>query len=785
MAAWITAALVLAGTNALFGIEVVLKDGRVLKGKKAPVTGMNPFPAATPPDGPGDVPLIEVLDDELRRTFISIYQIAPDGRRPEQAGEAPEKIILKQRVRRAGPTVKTVGPILHAQPFDEFGRRTVTMLTAQGEVKIVQAITELTPTYTKVEGVTHVWDMRMATSSLPPDTLATLLKAHCKEDLEGIKRIARFYVQCERYEAALRVIEGYLAAHPNDAEAKAQLSTAASAIKQLGAKRLLGELSLRRASGQHRFVYRMLQQFPTDATPGEATQAVREMLRQYEANEKARQLVVEQIGALVKQVADASTRKRLEPIVREIATELNPNTLDRMAAFRELADDPSLQPADRLALAISGWLLGPKGANPRLSTALSLVDVRRLIVDYFAAPDQVGRDGLVADSRSQEAATPAMVAGLLAHMKPPVPIEPVEQEGMPHEFQVPGTDPTSPPIRCLVQLPPEYDPNRRWPAILTLHGPGFTPEQQIDWWAGERVKDGWRAGHASRYGYIVIAPDWTVPHQKQYQYSAREHAAVINSLRGACQRFSIDTDRVFLSGHSFGGDAAWDIGLAHPDLWAGVIPIAAKADKYIALYWENAALLPFYFVTGELDSSRIVANSRDWDRYLRKGYNTTVVEYLGRGHENFSDEILRIFDWMGRFRRDFAPQKFSVVSMRPWDNFFWWVELRKFPPLTMVAPEEWPPPRGTLPMRTRATVTKTNSLQIQTGAGQITLWLLPEVLDLSRRFTVTVNGGPVNTSAPSLAGDLAVMLEDARTRGDRQHPFWSKLEAPSGRGSRN
>ena len=48
-------------------------------------------------------------------------------------------------------------------------------------------------------------------------------------------------------------------------------------------------------------------------------------------------------------------------------------------------------------------------------------------------------------------------------------------------------------------------------------------------------------------------------------------------LRDAMRRFSIDSDRVFLSGHSIGGDAAWDIGLAHPDLWAGVIPIVVRS----------------------------------------------------------------------------------------------------------------------------------------------------------------------------------------------------------------
>ena len=174
-----------------------------------------------------------------------------------------------------------------------------------------------------------------------------------------------------------------------------------------------------------------------------------------------------------------------------------------------------------------------------------------------------------------------------------------------------------PPVRYLVQLPPEYDPYRRYPAIVTLHGAGTTAMQQIDWWAGDRAKAACAPGQATRHGYIVIAPDWTAEHQKQYGYSAREHAAVLDCLRDACRRFSIDTDRVFLSGHSMGGDAAWDIGLAHPDLWAGVIPIVAQADRYCALYWENAKLRAVLRRRRRVGRRRSMAdNARDLDRYL-------------------------------------------------------------------------------------------------------------------------------------------------------------------------
>ena len=42
-----------------------------------------------------------------------------------------------------------------------------------------------------------------------------------------------------------------------------------------------------------------------------------------------------------------------------------------------------------------------------------------------------------------------------------------------------------------------------------------------------------------------------------YQHADPETVKTVLEEAG---RFSIDTDRVFLSGHSMGGNAAWDIG---------------------------------------------------------------------------------------------------------------------------------------------------------------------------------------------------------------------------------
>jgi len=381
-----------------------------------------------------------------------------------------------------------------------------------------------------------------------------------------------------------------------------------------------------------------------------------------------------------------------------------------------------------------------------------------------------------------------------------------------------------------VQLPPEYDPYVKYPTVVTLAGEGTTPQQQIDWWAGlpkdapkpaaqpapggaaagknvppppqpvgdagaapaarpvpvpqpavEGLLGGMRLGQATRHGYIVIAPDWTKPHQIKYEYSLREHAAVLAALHDACRRFSVDTDRVFLSGHSMGGDAAWDIALSHPDLWAGVIPIVATSGKIVAFYDANAAKLPMYFVSGELDDGRTVTNATQWNHYLTaqtKGWDMTLVEYQGRGHEHFSDELLRLFDWMGRKKRDFFPREFSVVTLRLTDNYFWCVELHDRPPATMVDPAAfWPPPAGTraLQVKAKALSDSANGLNVDVHGTKVTIWLSPEWVNFDRPMTITLNTvrvSPHQVIKPS----LSVLLEDARTRADRQHPFWAKLE---------
>ena len=195
--------------------------------------------------------------------------------------------------------------------------------------------------------------------------------------VEHRKRIARFYLQCERYDDARQVLEQTLQDFPGQPEIEQQLEPTIRAARKMSAERLLAELRLRRAAGQHQLVQTLLKKFPSDDVPGEILQAVREMIQQYEAAETLRAKVVKETAALLDKLPQGAARQNAAAVQKEIAAGLGIDTLPRMAAFLQNVADPQMKPEDKLALALTGWLLGADHAIPNISTALSAYRLRQ------------------------------------------------------------------------------------------------------------------------------------------------------------------------------------------------------------------------------------------------------------------------------------------------------------------------------------------------------------------------------------------------------------------------
>ncbi|MDR1964129.1 MAG: hypothetical protein LBQ50_10155 [Planctomycetaceae bacterium] len=778
----------------LWAVKIVLKDGRVLEGKHTTLTRVD---EKAEDAGKIKAKLIVVVDDGLRYVFVPKYNIS---HLPEETSETLETFRTGLRYSQEGLNLHVLGEFDNSTRFDSFGRRLLQVRHYGGVELFSQAITELTPRYVRIRGI-HinnqplVWDMRLATNALPREQLTPILMNQIDpKNPEARIRLVRFYLQGKLLENAAEELYGILDDWKDDPEIKQRLASVFRMIRQQQYQRRLDELELRWKSGQFVFVRQALQTLEQDENlPEQLFMSVRRMLLRFDDFEKKRDEIITALKLLYEKLPGDEKKEPIPAILDEITAELSFNTIDRLAAFQLYAQDKELSDTEKLAVGITGWFAGSNADNRRLAVAATLPETRRLIVEYLqSGNDDLRRKTILEKLKTLESSRPDLIARMLAHLKPPKNELPPPNEEQPGFYSFEIDNPilgTVDKIRYVVQLPPEYDPNRHYPVVVALNGATQTPEMMLDWWAGSwRGKE--RYGHAARNGFIVVAPDWNPPEMKQldYDFSALAHAAVLYSLRDVFRRFNIDTDRVFLSGHGIGGTAAWDIALAHPDLWAGAMPFNAVASKYINAYRDNVRYVPLYLVWGELEG---IGNQPKWqfnapflNRNLAMQHHVpdlTAVRYIGRGVEGFSDEILNLFEWMKLRQRNFTPPEFEANTMRAWDSFFWWVEMNqldKDKPDYVTDPLYWQEKDTPKTISVRSKLLKAgNSVQIDIAPkiSNVQIFLTPEMIDFNAKTTIRVGSKSFQPPNGFVEPDIAVILEDARTRSDRLHPFWAIL----------
>jgi len=163
---------------------ITLNDGRILRGRLNEVAGVaeDPLKPRIPAGGVQVKPIV-VIDDGLRRTYVPQRHILnSDPKEPRQA-----TIRIDQTVATFGRPVAVVGAPLQITPFDSYGRRIYSMKTVDETLHVVQGITEITPVYTRVEGLMGpdqpvIWDQRIATTSVPRDVLTQVLERSIPQD---------------------------------------------------------------------------------------------------------------------------------------------------------------------------------------------------------------------------------------------------------------------------------------------------------------------------------------------------------------------------------------------------------------------------------------------------------------------------------------------------------------------------------------------------------------------------------------------------------------------------
>ncbi|EDL61829.1 alpha/beta hydrolase [Gimesia maris] len=753
--------------------EVELEHGTIIRGSLVPILGLTDALASKLE---GDVPIQEsartfdgapiyLVDDGMVRYFVPRRQVVRKNQ--DQELSRLETFKLPQKVTGRNQMLKTVGSYIDVTDFDKFGRRTVTLNTSKGNLALLQGVTEITPHHLKLTGLKQQWDLGLRTTSIKEDVLDAMLN-EAIDHLNPNERIAvaRFYIQAGLY---LPAGEAFDAIERDFPEYKEKIATYVSELRTLHSQQLLNELNQRRRAGQHRLAQNAIMKFPTNNVAQSILRQIREVQDDYNKQQEQIDKARIRLGELEAEIKDPATRNLLQAYRREVMTQLNFETINRLGAFLNLENDDSLTAQEKLALAYSGWIVGAANVVTDLNTALNLWTARAQVLEYLRTENEQLSDQMLETLSKLEGVSAAVVKQMIP-LLPPILDAPVRD--ITNSFPVHVTDPKAEvPVSYSVLLPIEYDPHHTYPMIVALRPSTLDANSVLDWWG--KYKNG--PGQSQRRGYIVIAPEYLSKDQVNYEDNVTAHYAVIESIRDARKRFNVDSDRVFLSGHGTGADAAFDIGMSHPDLFAGVMPIAGKTSAFNLHYWQNAKDLPFYIVGGELDRDTLEHNSLVINRMMRYGYDIIYAEYKGRGYESYYEEIHNLFNWMELHQRLKYPKDIEEKILRPIDNRFYWVRTEDLPaksmqPVTFNSNQRI----RARPVELKVNIKIGNVIYVRSGGKINTLWLNPELVDFDKRLEVRIDGQ--RKFNDFLRPDMKAMLDDFKNRGDRQKLFDARLD---------
>ena len=196
-----------------------------------------------------------------------------------------------------------------------------------------------------------------------------------------------------------------------------------------------------------------------------------------------------------------------------------------------------------------------------------------------------------------------------------------------------------------VFVPASYTATQRWPVILFLHG------------AGERGDDGLlqtQVGlgaalrqNAARFPAIIVLPQ--APAESMWTGVPARMAMA--ALEETSREFRTDSDRVYLTGLSLGGNGTWYLAYRYPSRFAAIVPICgfvtafrvwsgpftpvvpADSGAPFEALARQLRRVPTWIVHGEVDNVVPVEQSQQAAAALKAaGAPVQYLEVPGTGH---------------------------------------------------------------------------------------------------------------------------------------------------------
>ena len=187
-----------------------------------------------------------------------------------------------------------------------------------------------------------------------------------------------------------------------------------------------------------------------------------------------------------------------------------------------------------------------------------------------------------------------------------------------------NVDHTLQPYRLFI--PSQYDGTKPVPLVVALHGMGGDENSMFEGYQ-EALKP-----QAQRVGFIIVCPKGRDP-ASMYRGTAEQD--VLDTLAQVRRDYRIDSNRIYLMGHSMGGYGTWSIAIAHPEIFAALGPISGGGNTAAMDKIKN---IPQYVTHGDDDRTVNVSQSRAMVAAGRKlNAPITYVEVPGGSHVSVAE----------------------------------------------------------------------------------------------------------------------------------------------------
>lgn len=305
-----------------------------------------------------------------------------------------------------------------------------------------------------------------------------------------------------------------------------------------------------------------------------------------------------------------------------------------------------------------------------------------------------------------------------------------------------------------IYLPKNFDESRDYPLVIFLHGAMSNHRLGLRRVFGEGNIAGLEFTKPDR---VVTETDLEAtrywPALKDVDYIAAAPYArgtagyqgipeqdVMDMLADIKSRFSIDENRIYLTGLSMGGGGTLWIGLTHPDLFAAIAPCCPAPPEGTLDLAGNACNLPVHLFIGDKDF--LYKTAQDWKAKLEPAAKRfDYIEYPGIGHNSweyaYKDGF--IFDWFSQFVRNPFPEQVKYSTKLFKYNKAYWVKFDNLTPGTLATID--------------ARFTGPNTIEISTGnLDAFTLNLAGHsMFNSAQKVSVKIDGKAFSIKTPDAA----------------------------------